>query len=52
MTKFHLESVQDGWAVFDDSGKRYGSAATREDGKKLLKIRRHMALAGSALATG
>ena len=52
MTKFRLESVPEGWAVFDETGKRYGCVATREAGKKLLNIRRHMALAGSALATG
>ena len=50
MTSYHIESIPDGWAVFDSAGKQYGSAHRRQDAKQLLTIRRHMALAGSAIA--
>lgn len=50
MTSYHIESIPEGWAVFDSHGKRYGSSHRRQDAKQLLNIRRQMALAGSAIA--
>ena len=48
MTSYHLQSVPEGWAVFDANGKRYGAQPNRKDALQLLRIRRHMALAGCA----
>ena len=43
MTSYHIESIPDGWAVFDSAGKQYGSAHRRQDAKQLLAIRRRCA---------
>jgi hypothetical protein len=48
---YHLQSVPGGWAVFDTQGKRYGMQSTLSEAKRLLDIRRHMALAGAALSS-
>lgn len=48
---YHLKSVPGGWAVFDLNGKRYGMQSTLQDAKRLLDIRRHMALAGAAISS-
>lgn len=48
---YHLKTVCGGWAVFDQEGNRYGMQKTWQAAKRLLEIRRHMALAGAALSS-
>lgn len=48
---FYLRNVPGGWAIFDAYGKRYGMQRKLAEAKRLLDIRRHMALAGAAISS-
>ncbi len=45
MTNYRLAKCSEGWAVLDSSGQHHGTQPTRQEGKKLLQIIRHMGLA-------